>query len=71
KTASDVERALSNPRLDLEDFKALIRPAAEPYLEQMAQKSQQLTLQRYGKTQQYYIQLYLSNKCSNICTYCG
>ena len=71
KTTSDVERALSKPRLDLEDFKALISPAAEPYLEQMAQKSQQLTLQRFGKTQQFYIPLYLSNMCSNICTYCG
>ena len=71
KTESDVQRALSKSRLDLEDFKALISPAAEPYLEQMAQKSQQLTLQRFGKTQQFYIPLYLSNMCSNICTYCG
>ena len=71
KTDADVQRALSKPRLDLEDFKALISPAAEPYLEQMAQKSQQLTLQRFGKTQQFYIPLYLSNMCSNICTYCG
>ena len=71
KTDTDVQRALSKPRLDLEDFKALISPAAEPYLEQMAQKSQQLTLQRFGKTQQFYIPLYLSNMCSNICTYCG
>ena len=71
KTDADVQRALSKPRLDLEDFKALISPAAEPYLEQMAQKSQQLTLQRFGKTQHFYIPLYLSNMCSNICTYCG
>ena len=71
KIESDVQRALSKSRLDLEDFKALISPAAEPYLEQMAQKSQQLTLQRFGKTQQFYIPLYLSNMCSNICTYCG
>jgi len=71
KTASDVQRALTKSRLDLEDFKALISPAAAPYLEQMAQKSQQLTLQRFGKTQQFYIPLYLSNMCSNICTYCG
>ncbi len=37
KTATDVERALSKPKRDLEDFKALISPAAEPCLEQMAQ----------------------------------
>ncbi|MDW1987894.1 2-iminoacetate synthase ThiH, partial [Vibrio sp. 811] len=34
KTAQDVERALAKPKRDLEDFKALISPAAEPYLEQ-------------------------------------
>ncbi|MCU8549392.1 2-iminoacetate synthase ThiH, partial [Vibrio vulnificus] len=33
KTALDVERALSKNKLDLEDFKALISPAAEHYLE--------------------------------------
>lgn len=71
KNAHDVQRALAKSRLDLEDFKALISPAAEPFLEQMAQKSQQLTLQRFGKTMQFYIPLYLSNMCSNICTYCG
>ncbi|WP_372880834.1 2-iminoacetate synthase ThiH [Psychromonas sp.] len=71
KNAHDVQRALSKSRLDLEDFKALISPAAEPFLEQMAQKSQQLTQQRFGKTMQFYIPLYLSNMCSNICTYCG
>lgn len=71
KNGADVQRALSKSRLDLEDFKALISPAAAPFLEQMAQKSQQLTRQRFGKTQQFYIPLYLSNMCSNICTYCG
>ena len=71
KNGDDVRRALGKSRLDLEDFKALISPAAEPFLEAMAQKSQQLTLQRFGKTQQFYIPLYLSNMCSNICSYCG
>ena len=32
KTAQDVERALNKPKRDLEDFKALISPAAEAYL---------------------------------------
>lgn len=71
KTAQDVENALSKTRRDLEDFKALISPAAEPYLEQMAQLSHQLTQKRFGKTIQMYIPLYLSNECQNICTYCG
>lgn len=71
KTIVDVERALSKTKRDLEDFKALISPAAQAYLEQMAQLSQQLTQKRFGKTIQMYIPLYLSNECQNICTYCG
>lgn len=71
KTGADVELALAKPTRDLEDFKALISPAAMPYLEQMATLSQQLTQKRFGKTLQMYIPLYLSNECQNICTYCG
>ena len=71
KTAADVEAALQKPQRDLEDFKALVSPAAAPYLEQMAQLSHQLTLQRFGKVIQMYIPMYLSNECQNICTYCG
>ncbi len=71
KTEHDVINALSKEKRTLEDFKALISPAAEPYLEQMAQMSHQLTQKRFGKTIQMYIPLYLSNECQNICTYCG
>ena len=71
KTASDVEQALSKPKRNLEDFKALISPAAEPYLEQMAQLSYTTTRQRFGNTMSLYIPLYLSNLCANACTYCG
>lgn len=71
KTSADVERALAAPKRTLEDFKALISPAAAPYLEQMAQISQELTLKRFGRVIQMYVPLYLSNECSNICTYCG
>src|SRR5688500_9664542 len=71
KTGQDVERALAADKRTLEDFKALISPAAAPYLEQMAAISQQLTLKRFGKVIQLYLPLYLSNECNNICTYCG
>lgn len=71
KTSADVERALLKDKRDLEDFKALISPAAAPFLEQMAQMSHQLTQKRFGKTIQMYIPMYLSNECQNICTYCG
>lgn len=71
KTSRDVENALSKSKINLEDFTALISPAALPFLEQMAAKSQALTKQRFGKTIQLYAPLYLSNECNNICTYCG
>lgn len=71
KTDCDVIRALNKSRLDLEDFKALVSPAAKPYLEEMAQRSHVLTQKRFGKTIQLYVPLYLSNECQNICTYCG
>lgn len=71
KTSQDVERALANSKRTLEDFKALISPAARPYLEQMAQLSMQTTQKRFGNTIQMYSPMYLSNECQNICTYCG
>ncbi|AKD04253.1 2-iminoacetate synthase ThiH [Pontibacter korlensis] len=71
KTAADIESALSSQKRTLEDFKALISPAAATYLEQMAQLSQQITRKRFGHTIQMYVPLYLSNECQNICTYCG
>jgi 2-iminoacetate synthase len=71
KTAKDVEHALASKKRTLEDFKALISPAAVPYLEQMAKISNELTTKRFGKTIQLYAPMYLSNECNNICTYCG
>ncbi len=71
KTEADVQRALQNPKRDLEDFKALISPAAQPFLEEMAQASKAQTQKRFGNTIQMYAPMYLSNECQNICTYCG
>lgn len=71
KTSRDVEHALQTSHCDIEDFKALISPAADPYLEQMAHLSRSRTLERFGKTMQLFIPMYLSNECQNICTYCG
>ena len=72
KTFEEAKEALHKKEFrTLEDFKALISPAAEPLLEEMAQLSRQLTLKRFGNTVQMYVPLYLSNECQNICTYCG
>lgn len=55
----------------LERLMTLISPAAADYLELMAQKSQELTIQRFGKTIGLYAPLYVSNVCINSCRYCG
>lgn len=70
-TSKEVEQALAKSKRNLDDFLVLISPAAQPYLEQMAQLSHELTKKRFGKTIQMYAPLYLSNECQNICTYCG
>ena len=72
-STSDVERALYEPagHYSLEKLLALVSPAAENYLEQMARLSQQLTIQRFGRTIKLYAPLYLSNYCINSCRYCG
>lgn len=70
-TAADVEAALVRPRGDLKSLLALLSPAAEAYLEQMAQRSVALTRQRFGAALNMYIPLYLSNLCANECDYCG
>ncbi|MDO8999891.1 MAG: 2-iminoacetate synthase ThiH [Bacteroidota bacterium] len=71
KNKQDVINALAANKPTLEDFKALISPAAEMYIEQMANKSSALTQKRFGKTIQLFAPMYLSNECNNICTYCG
>ena len=71
KTARDVEAALSRERCDVDDFMALVSPAAAPFLERMAALSRRYTRQRFGNTIQFYIPLYLTNSCVNHCVYCG
>ncbi|MBE0599221.1 MAG: 2-iminoacetate synthase ThiH [Desulfuromonadales bacterium] len=71
KSATDVERALAAERRRPEDLMALLSPAAEAYLEPMAQQAHRLTLQRFGRNILLYAPIYLSNECTNGCRYCG
>ncbi|MGL6039286.1 MAG: 2-iminoacetate synthase ThiH [Soonwooa sp.] len=70
-TENDVRHVLNKQKLHVEDFLVLLSPSAKFFLEEMGQKSQQLTQKRFGKTIQMYAPLYVSNECQNICTYCG
>ena len=71
KTANDVIRALKQEHCTVDDFMALISPAAAPYLEEMAVLSQKYTQERFGRTMSLFIPLYLTNSCANSCVYCG
>ena len=71
--SEDVEKAISGTpgTYSFDKLIALISPAAEDYLEEMAQLAHKLTIQRFGRTIKLYAPLYLSNYCTNTCRYCG
>lgn len=71
KTDVDVRSALGKQHCDVEDFMALISPAAETHLEEMARLSRHYTEERFGRTISMFIPLYLTNSCANSCVYCG
>ena len=68
-----VARALGTEPLErsLEDFAALLSPAAGGLLETLAAASRRLTVARFGRTMHMYAPLYLSNECLTTCGYCG
>ena len=70
-TARDVRMALEHETCSVEDFKALLSPAAEPFLEQMAQRARMETGKHFGNTVYLFTPLYIANFCENYCVYCG
>ncbi len=70
-TVTDVRRALAHDTCTVEDFKALLSPAAEPFLEKMAQKARLETQKHFGNTVYLFTPLYIANYCENYCIYCG
>lgn len=70
-TARDVQAALEHTTCSVEDFKALLSPAAEPFLEQMAQRARMETGKHFGNTVYLFTPLYIANYCENYCVYCG
>ena len=70
-TARDVRAALDHETCSVEDFKALLSPAAEPFLEEMAQKARKETSKHFVNTVYLFTPLYIANYCENYCVYCG
>ena len=69
--AEKVRQALRKDQLSPDDFKALLSPAALPFLEEMAQAAQDRTREHYGNSVYMFTPLYISNYCENYCVYCG
>ena len=70
-TAKDVLAALEHTTCSIEDFKALLSPAAEPFLERMAERARLETSRHFGNTVYLFTPIYIANYCENYCVYCG
>ena len=70
-TAADVRAALAHDICTIEDFKALLSPAAQPFLEQMAVKASVERRNHFGNCVYLFTPLYIANYCEYYCVYCG
>ena len=70
-TAKDVKEALAAETCSVDNFKALLSPAASPFLEEIAQKAQKETRKHFGNSVAIFTPLYIANYCENYCVYCG
>ncbi len=70
-TERDVRRALDADRLDPDGFGALLSPAAEGMLEDIARRAKAVTRDHFGNAVTMFTPIYTSNYCENRCRYCG
>ena len=70
-TARDVRAALDADARTPRHFAALLSPAAEPFLEEMAAKARQEKRRFFGDNVYLFTPIYISNYCENYCIYCG
>ncbi|MDK2942032.1 MAG: 2-iminoacetate synthase [Acetobacterium sp.] len=70
-SAGDVKQALKKEHVSIEDYGALLSPAATPYLEEMAKKAIIETRKHFGNNIGLFTPLYIANYCENNCVYCG
>lgn len=70
-SSDDVLRAIGKENRNIDDFKALLSPAAAPFLEEMAQASKAIKERYFGKNIYLFTPLYIANHCDNHCVYCG
>lgn len=71
KAVKTVLQKAKTSRLNVEDLKALLSEAAEPFLEELALLALAKTREHFGNAITVFTPLYLSNFCESKCTYCG
>jgi 2-iminoacetate synthase len=67
----EVRRALENRDCGVEDFGALLSPAALPLLEDLARRAREERRRYFGNSVYLFTPLYIANYCENRCVYCG
>ena len=60
-SSQDVENSLNKNNLDKFDLLSLLSNTATPYIEQMAQQANKLTIQYFGRVISLYAPLYISD----------
>ena len=70
-TKTDVFNALNKKIRTIEDFGALLSPAAGNFLEEIARVSQAETRAHFGNNISLFTHLYIANYSDNHCIYCG
>lgn len=70
-THIDVKNALDGDNIGIEEFKALLSPAALPFLNEMAHRARLETGKHFGSSVCLFTPLYIANYCENYCVYCG
>ena len=68
---SDVKNALNKDVLTFYDYGAILSPAAESFLENIARRAKIETRKHFGNSVSLFTPLYISNFCCNCCSYCG
>ncbi len=68
---NDVKKAIKTENCSIQDFCALISPAAKKFIEEIATKAKSERERYFGKNVYFFTPLYISNYCENHCIYCG
>jgi 2-iminoacetate synthase len=66
-----IARSLDKQRLTLQEVAILINAAAPEQIKQIKEGARELKRKIYGNRVVLFAPLYVGNKCSNECTYCG